>query len=228
MRYTREHIMKAIAGKYKHCMQSKGFIFSVVLSLIFLVASLFINFYAGTYAAEKASSPVTDIILSNTRAYDLDGIFIYGPLYLWGVVVVLLAVYFPQKIPFTLKSIALFVVIRSLFITLTHIGPFPAHAILNVSPQSVIYDFTFGGDLFFSAHTGLPFLMALVFWKEKYLRYLFIASSIFFGIVVLLAHLHYTIDVLSAFFITYTINHIAQIFFKKDFTLAESTVSVQI
>ena len=42
------------------------------------------------------------------------------------------------------------------------------------------------------------------------LRYLFLAWSVFFGIVVLLGHLHYTIDVLSAFFITYGIVDIAK------------------
>ncbi len=76
--------------------------------------------------------------------------------------------------------------------------------------------FAFGGDLFFSGHTGLPFLMALVFWKKPILRYFFIASAIGFGAVVLLTHLHYSIDVLSAFFITYTIFHIAEFLFRKD------------
>lgn len=213
--------MKTIARKYRSCYENKGFIFSIILGFVFLFVSLIINFYAGTYAAEKASSPVTDIILSNTRVYDLDGTFIYGFVGFWAFVTLLSVVYFPQKIPFILKSVALFVVVRSVFITLTHIGPFATHAVLNISPQSIVYDFTFGGDLFFSAHTGIPFLIALIFWREKYLRILFIASSIFFGMVVLLAHLHYSIDVLSAFFITYTIHHMAKTFFKKDFSLSE-------
>ncbi|MDD5050742.1 MAG: phosphatase PAP2-related protein [Candidatus Pacebacteria bacterium] len=218
--------MKTFTGKYRLCLQNKGFLFSVILGFLLLIGSLFINFYAGTYAAEKASSSVTDIILSNTRSYDLDGLFIYGFVSFWIFIALVLISYAPQKIPFTLKSIALFVAIRALFITLTHIGPFPAHAMLDVSPQSIVYDFTFGGDLFFSAHTGIPFLMALIFWKNKFLRIFFVLSAIFFGGVVLLAHLHYTIDVLSAFFITYSIHHIAQVFFKKDFALSESTVTV--
>jgi membrane-associated phospholipid phosphatase len=75
---------------------------------------------------------------------------------------------------------------------------------------------SFGGDLFFSGHTGMPFLLALIFWEDKWTRFLFLGFSIMFGIVVLLAHLHYSIDVLSAFFITYTIFHLALYIFKKD------------
>jgi hypothetical protein len=37
-----------------------------------------------------------------------------------------------------------------------------------------------------------------------------------FGVVVLLGHLHYSIDVLSAFFISYGIYRIAEIIFHKD------------
>ncbi len=48
------------------------------------------------------------------------------------------------------------------------------------------------------------------------MRYLFIFSAVFFGMVVLLGHLHYSIDVMAAFFITYTINHINEIIWKKD------------
>ena len=36
------------------------------------------NFYAGTYAAQKESCSVTDIMLSNTPTYNLDSAFIVG------------------------------------------------------------------------------------------------------------------------------------------------------
>ena len=75
---------------------------------------------------------------------------------------------------------------------------------------------TFGGDLFFSGHTGMPFLLALIFWRDKWARYIFILFSVVFAVTVLLSHMHYTIDVASAFFITFTIYHIAEHLFKKD------------
>lgn len=198
--------------KYKSHLKNKDFLQSLFAAVFFLLASLVVNFYAGLYAAEKASNYVTDIILSNTRVFDVDGIFVYG-FAIFLVLVGFLCLIEPKKIPFTLKSIALFVIIRSVFISLTHIGPFPTSVSVD---HQIARDFTFGSDLFFSSHAGLPFLMALIFWDSVYLRTLFIASSVFFGFVVLLGHLHYSIDVLAAFFITYTIYHIAEIIFKRD------------
>jgi hypothetical protein len=199
--------------KTKSHLTDKNFLISLIIGMILLLGSLVINFYAGMYATEKASNSVTDIILSNIRVYDVDGIFIYGAILFW-VFTGLLCIFEPKRLPFTLKSIALFVVIRSVFISLTHIGPFPMQMIMTSS--KIMQKFSFGADLFFSGHTGLPFLMALIFWQKKPLRWFFIISSIVFGAVVLLGHLHYSIDVLSAFFITYTIFHIAEILFKKD------------
>lgn len=205
--------MKAFGYTWSSHFKNSRFIWSFVLSFVLLIIALIINFYAGAYATKSASNAVTDIILSNIRVYDVDTIFVYGPWIFW-LLVALFLVFKPYRIPFTVKSIALFVIIRSVFISLTHIGPFPTQAV--VSSTRLITDFTSGGDLFFSAHTGLPFLMALIFWDHKILRWFFVATSIFFGIVVLLGHLHYTIDVLSAFFITYSIYHIAKVVFRRD------------
>lgn len=205
--------MHNYSQKIKTLFGDKKFVWSFCASFAFLFISFVINYYAGIYATERASNAVTDIILSNIRVYDVDRIFIYGPFVLW-LFVAIFAVQEPKRVPFILKSIALFVVIRSVFITLTHIGPFPTEVVLAQS--DLIKKFAFGGDLFFSAHTGLPFLMALIFWKDKYLRWIFIAASIFFGIIVLMGHLHYSIDVLAAFFITYSIFHIAVYVFKED------------
>lgn len=202
--------------KWKNITREKEFIKSLVFSFLFLFISLYVNFTAGTYATESASLPVTDIILSNIRVFDVDLIFIYGPFVLF-LIVAIIACYNPNKLPFTIKSIALFTIIRSIFISLTHLGPFPTQAI--TTGGNFISKFTFGGDLFFSGHTGIPFLMALIFWQNKQLRYFFLAYSIFMGTVVLLGHYHYSIDVLAAFFITYSIFHISVLFFKKDWVM---------
>jgi len=205
--------MKIWTQKWRDLLRSKDFIQSLLVSVIFLLISLYINFRAGSYATERASLPVTDIILSNIRVFNVDLFFIWGPIILFTIVT-FICLYYPRKVSFIVKNIALFTVIRSVFISLTHLGPFPTQAISEST--NFISKFTFGGDLFFSGHTGIPFLMALIFWQNKYLRYFFLAYSIFMGTVVLLGHYHYSIDVLAAFFITYSIYHISLYLFKKD------------
>jgi len=168
---------------------------------------------AAVYATEQQSSSVTDIVLSNTPAFDLDGVFIWGPLVLYGFLLVLL-IWEPRRIPFVVKSIALFVIIRAVFVSVTHIGPFPLEEVFD--PPSYMRMFITGADLFFSGHTGLPYLLALTFWHDWRLRSVFLSAAVLFGAVVLLVHAHYTIDVLAAFFITYTIHHIALRLFRQD------------
>lgn len=204
--------MITLLKEYKHLFSQRDFLISFFASLVFLVVSFIINWYAGVYATANASNPVTDIVLSNVRTFDVDGIFVFGTIFFWTFMI-LLGLKDPKTIPFLFASVALFVVVRSLFISLTHIGPFPTQIVID---SNIIDKFSFGGDLFFSGHTGLPYLMALVFWRNTILRAFFILSSISFGIIVLLAHLHYSIDVLSAFFITYTIYHIAERLFKGE------------
>ncbi|MFA6273420.1 MAG: phosphatase PAP2-related protein [Candidatus Paceibacterota bacterium] len=204
--------MNSLKQKYLPFLRDREFLFSVGLGVAFLLVSFVINYFAGIYATERASGSVTDIILSNIPIFDVDEIFIYGPFVFWIFIVGLIFAK-PQRIPFVLKSVALFVIIRSVFVTLTHIGPFPDLAPLD---SNLLKYFTSANDLFFSGHTGLPFLMALIFHQNRRLLVLFTVTAIFFGVVVLLAHLHYSIDVLAAFFITYTIYHLASWFFKKD------------
>jgi PAP2 superfamily C-terminal len=192
--------------------KNRDFLFSFIVALLFLLVGFCANFAAGTYATSVASNSVTDIILSNIRVYNVYFLFTYGLLIMW-IPVAFVCFLHPKRLPFVLKSVGLFLVIRSIFVCLTHTGIYPAHISMAGGINSLI---NFTGDLFFSAHTGLPFLMALIFWEDKNFRYFLIACSIFFGIVVLLGHVHYSIDVLGAFFITYTIFHIAEILFKKD------------
>lgn len=187
--------------------KTKHFLSALAVFVIGITA----NHFASIYATKRASDAVADIILSNIPTINVDLIFTFGPVALW--LILLVALYYkPQKIPFAFEALGLLVLIRAAFVTLTHIGPSPERIIVDYT--GILKLFTAGGDLFFSAHTALPFMMALIFWNEKPWRLFFIAASIFFGVVVLLGHLHYSIDVASAFFITYTVYHIATIIFK--------------
>ncbi len=208
--------MRRIINKHKSCWSQKSFLFSALLAFLLLASSLVLNYAAGNYATKSASNGVTDIILDNLPVMDVDGILIYGSI-LFGFFMVILLIREPKQIPFIVKSSALFYFIRAIFISLTHLGPIfqQAPLVSNILSRNLI----FGSDYFFSGHTGLPFLMALSFWSNKYLRNLFLATSFIFGASALAGHYHYSIDVFAAFFITYGIFHIAQWLFKKDYEL---------
>lgn len=178
------------------------------------------QFFVSGYVTRVSSESVTDVILSNTRVYDVGGIFVWGSIIL-VIVGLLVLLRRPNHMPFVVKSIATFTLIRSVFVSLTHISPFPTRAIIDSAffNSEVFRGIFTGNDLFFSGHTGVPFLLALIFWENKTLRIIFLSFSIMFAFVVLLGHLHYSIDVLSAYFITFTIFHLCKYIFKKDWQL---------
>jgi len=196
----------------------KYVVYSSIMGIILLALSLVANFAANVFATNRMGNPVNDIILDNIQTYNVSVLFFQG-FGLFLAFAAALLIIRPKRVPFALKSLAVFILVRSMFIILTHMGP-PANEML-FDPGTISRKLTAGADLFFSSHTGLPFLAALIFWENKIYRYIFLALSLIFGAAVLLGHMHYSIDVFSAFFITYGIYHIARTFFKKDMKIFE-------
>ncbi|MEK7612769.1 MAG: phosphatase PAP2-related protein [Patescibacteria group bacterium] len=211
--------IEELKRRYRVYRTHHGLYASSLIPLILFAVSLVVNFFATRYANIQASNYVEDIILSNTPVFDVDWFFVYGLLFL-ATFITLLCLAHPKRIPFTLYALTLFILIRAVFISLTHLGPFPLQTDGDVNQY--LARFFFADDYFFSGHTGAPFLLALIYWKHDYLRYFFIAASLFFGTIVLLGHLHYTIDVAAAFFITYAIYKIAVWIFPKAKELFDS------
>lgn len=214
--------MTSLAGKYRQFFSDRTSRRAFWTAVGLFMVAVVVNYYAALYAAERVSNSVTDLILSNIPVFDVDAIFIFGPLIFWAIIIIMF-VRDPKKGPFIVKSTAIFIIIRSIFITLTHLGPYPDRVPLGINAMFLdtwnwgnLLTFGSGGDLFFSGHTGLPFLMALVFWNDIKMRMFCLLAAVFFGVVVLLGHLHYSIDVLSAFFITYTIFQICKWLFPID------------
>ncbi len=186
-----------------------------------LGVSLVAQFFINGYVNNLPSAPVTDLILSNIRVYNVGGVFVYGTMILFFVGL-FVGLKEPKCLPFAMKSVALFTLIRAVFVILTHISAFPTQVVINqpMFGGEFFYGIFTGNDLFFSGHTGLPFLLALIFWDHnRTTRTVFLGFSALFAIVVLLGHIHYSIDVFSAFFITYGIFHICKFLFKKEWEL---------
>lgn len=210
-------MVKTLAARYQEALRLPGFAFSAAASVALFAAAMCVNFWAIKRATSKAGSGVEDIILSNIPVFNVDAAFVYGTFVVALISLGVLLAY-PKRIPFGFKAVALFIVTRSLFTLMTHLGAPEAQYATDFG-DTIARSF-FGADQFFSAHTGMPFLGAVAFWYlNRRAALFFLASSIFFAVVVLLGHIHYTIDVFSAFFITYGIFHIARLWMPRDWAL---------
>ncbi len=184
----------------------------ILLSFVLLAIALAISYMTGIYVQEVQGVTAPDLVLDHIPTLDLDLIYIYG-----AVLIVALLFLYPlffkvNKFHEVISQFGLLVAIRGIFTIFTHLA-LPAGAFsFNVPRPLFFLDFT--NDLFFSGHTAVPFLGFLLFKKDK-IRYFFLASSVIMAMVVLLMHVHYTIDVLSAFFITYGSYKIGARFFDK-------------
>jgi hypothetical protein len=218
-------MMKGVIEHHRRYLGQKAYKRSLILSSVFFTCAIAANYAAGVFATAKASNHVEDIVLSNIPVVDVSIFFVWGAIALI-IFVTMLCIMDARRVPFTLYALAMFYLTRAIFVTLTHLGPYPDHMILD---EGWIMNQLFGGnDLFFSGHTGAPFMLALVYWREVALRYIFLVWSISMAMVVLLGHVHYSIDVLSAYFITYAIYHITHLFFREDhnrFKEAEAVVT---
>ena len=196
---------------------------SLVIALVLLggayVAEHFANLYELEYSQRPTSVYVGDLLLDNLPVVDLN--FIIIELAFLSIVFGTAFVFSrPRYILFSLKAVALFIVIRALFVSLTHVGIYPGSLDPGAGFLNGIYTYlNLQKGFFFSGHTGLPFLIALIFWENRRARITLVLLSSVFAVAVLLAHIHYSIDVLAAPFMAYGIFAIARHLFPRDYEL---------
>lgn len=197
--------------------------FSLLLQgiLIFGLA-LIVQRYAYDYVDNRVNGThVGDLLLDNLPIVNLDFFIVEGAI-ISTLIVIFFLITNPKYILFAIKTLALFIIVRSFFISLTHLGTNLHQITLNANSIGFsIYDFLYNSknDFFFSGHVGASFLFALIFWKEILYRNLFIVISIIFGVSMVLAKMHYSIDIFAAPFIVYGIYEISKRLFQKDFKL---------
>jgi hypothetical protein len=206
--------MRDLKAHYNSFLSDTSRIFASLIAIVIFLLSLVVNYFASQYAFVRKGNPATDILLDNLPVVQMDNAFVVGT---WIFVLFLICVILarPGRAAFIMKSMALFIVVRSAFIIMTHIGPSPLNTL--AAPGEIGRAFSSGADLFFSGHTGMPFLFALMYWHNVRLRYIFIIVSIMAATGVILGHIHYTIDVASAYFITHGIYLVAKRIFPRDY-----------
>jgi len=211
--------MRALIQEHRTLLKESSFRKSVLMGLLWLLVAGFLTSLAQKYANQAPGNPVGDIILDNLPAFPRPDTLIC--FLIWGSLTIALSILIigllnPRYLPAGLKTIALLYSTRAVFICLTHLKTHPDKIAADGygSLGKLLYG---SNDLFFSGHTALPFLAALIFWEVKWARYYLLSAAVVFAIGTLCAKSHYSIDIFSVPFIGYGLISLARRLFKKDF-----------
>lgn len=150
------------------------------------------------YIQARQGTQLNDFLLDRFPAVDVS-IFIF--ILIWFSAVWMLIYAFRHPHTFLVLAWSYFFLCVSRITTITLIPLEPPHGIIDlVDPlTNMFYGKHFvSKDLFYSGHTSTLVLFSCVFAKRKQ-RILMTSFSVALGVLLLVQHVHYTIDVVAAF-----------------------------
>ncbi len=180
----------------------------LAVALAGLAAAVALNTWMGMFAdAEgRRASPSPDLLLAHLPRVDMRFFFVWGfaGFLLFAIVVGLVRE--GRRLAHILWLYTLLIALRSVFIILTPMRSPVGAMWVGGDPlfNAVGRYLTFHNDLFFSSHTACPYLGYLAY-RDRWAQKVFLGLSILLAATVLLIRLHYSIDVFSAYFITYAL-----------------------
>lgn len=212
---VKEYFLKTL-HHWKILFKDRAFVWSFVFGVVVLISSIVVVSFVSAYHDNRVYPSLGDLILNEIPTYNLEFLFFWG-IYAINLAIVLYMFFVePEMAPFAMKTFGLLLFIRSGFLVLTFMGPPQGFYFQNgFQFGNILKDMFFINDLFFSGHTATPFLGFLIFRKKWWFRWFMLLSSLVMGVTVMVMHVHYSIDVFSAFFITYSIYALSNHIFNK-------------
>ena len=177
-----------------------------VLALFLLSYSLYTKL--GWVADQRAGLPVgNDWLLRKLPLVNTLPVLSWGWFGLHIYACFAAALYMPRRIPFLLFLLSVYMVVRTAFVFLSPIGhptdmvDMRLHDMLF---KQLLGTWTFTNEFVFSGHTAIPFMFSL-FFRTRGLKTLMLGGSIVMAVCVLLSRNHYTVDVLAAYLVSYSV-----------------------
>jgi membrane-associated phospholipid phosphatase len=178
------------------------------LGLISIIAGMQLTFASQTYLYNctnegKILPMLPDLILDNLPFYDVSLFYDLSSF----IIVIVVIIYIVHKkdyksIPFFLLMCGIIEIIRSVFIILTPLGNPP----LFIGSSTLFNSFSkYDLGEYPSGHVGSAFLLYLMV-KNRWYKCIILFCLIIIIISLLLAHAHYSIDILAGFLFAYAIN----------------------
>jgi hypothetical protein len=170
----------------------------ILLAAVLLSFTRFLN-----YVELRAGFTFRDPLLNLFTPVDLTWV-IFGLIYAGLIIAIFFFIKDPHLLLAALQSYLVLVLFRTAAMYLLPLNPPPDMIPLN---DPFVQIFGSGKiltkDLFFSGHAATLFLLFMVA-NKKILRVIFLSFAVIVGFSVLLQHVHYSIDVFTAPFFSYT------------------------
>ncbi len=179
----------------------------LAFAVVFLFAAYAFYMNLGWYAEHRALPVSSDWLLDRLPVVNVVPLLSWGWLALHVYAVAIALLYYPRKLPFLCFLLGVYLCVRTVFVFLSPIGA--PESILDMGKLDLLFPhvvgvYTFQNEFVFSGHTAMPFLFAL-FFETRVQRTVMLAGSIAMAMAVLLTRNHYTVDVISAWFIGFAI-----------------------
>lgn len=208
-----------MSRKWSLLMHDRSFVVSLIIGAILLFGGQIATIMAAAYKDQMFKGvTVGDLLLDVLPTVDL------GFMFTWGMMIMMLIITFyailvrPELCPWALKTYGIFGLVRAAFMLFTHLAPpegmFYLTNAVTLEEKEMFQHYFFLNDLFFSGHVGNAFLAVLIFRNYKF-KWFCLIGSVLMSITVLFMKVHYTIDVLGAYFITYGIYAFSDWIFHK-------------
>jgi hypothetical protein len=185
----------------------RGWIAVLAGVVVFLFAAYAFYMNLGWYAELRSLPVSSDWVLDRLPLVNVVPLLSWGWLTLHVYAVGTALLYYPRRLPFLILLLGVYLLVRTVYVFLSPIGA--PEAILHMRELDLLFPlvagvYTFENEFIFSGHTAIPFLFAL-FFDTRLQKTVMLTGSLAMGISVLLTRNHYTLDVISAYFVGYAI-----------------------
>jgi PAP2 superfamily C-terminal len=201
--------LKKYKMNWAEAIKSNKYKQKLIIALLILVPTLISLPFFFNYVENREGVVLNDVILNILSSVNLS-IPIFAIIWALSVLAIVRAIQNPLFFLTFVVAFTLLTLSRIISIYIVALNP-PIGIIELKDPLS---NFFYGNkfitkDLFYSGHTATMFLMYCSFTKKTD-KLLALFATLIVGIMVLLQHVHYTIDVLAAPIFTYFIYRVAK------------------
>ncbi|MFA6570763.1 MAG: phosphatase PAP2-related protein [Bacteroidota bacterium] len=192
----------SLSDIWKRTLDDKKFMFTLAVSLILLIALLVVYSNFLLFIESREGIRLSDAVLKLFQPVNVTW-FTFIILYVGLIAGIIILLSEPDRFLLAIQAYIILILTRMAAMYLVPLEP-PATMIALKDPLVEIFGTgkLLTKDLFFSGHTATLFLIFLVV-QGRLLKSIFLICTIAVGILVLIQHVHYTIDVYVAPFFAY-------------------------